>query len=756
MALENGQYINDLNPANPAGGDPKSQGDDHLRLLKQCIKDSMPGFTGAVIVGGVATGTANTYVLSPATPLLSYTANTLVAWKPSTTNTGVSTINISGLGARNILQADGTALRPGDLSQYVLMVDTGTEYRLVGVTKNYVDQLAFSAALPGQPGGNAPYELISQNMVPTWQLRGPLFRSARTSNTQLTNADQGQFIDFTSGTFTQTFALPSALGNGWNVTLRNSGSGDIELEAPAAVSTTSGTVASPLSTTVFSVPAGLSITAGDLLVLRRTSQPFLIRTIGTAVSYTSNTAQTIATLTSVGTTATLTTSAPHGRSTGDTITVSGATPAAYNGTFVVTVTSTTALTYTMLSAPGTSASPVGSYVAGSTLTLSAVYRLDDSGVSPQTVSTINAGGTTATLTTASAHGLATGNYVTVSGATPAAYNGTFAITVLSPTSFSYTTLTAPGGSATVVGSYTIQYTDWTITTRPATGGIDGKAAYLMYPGETRVMQCDGASLNSFVVNGFIKDWTASTAAIPKPPGYRRFSGWLWAAGASGAKTGSTGTAAFGSGGGACLPFTLAAASVPEAGPLIVGSGGVGPSAAAPGVQGGNSTYAGMTIYGGAGGANGGGTGGSGGGMLSAGTTGVGATGFAPGGRPKQVASGSGFGGAGYGVDGDFGGGDGGSSGATSSNSAYGGGGGNQGIGGSSVYGGAGGGSSGGTTGGVGAPGGTSVFGGNGGAGANAGVSGGNGTAPGGAGGSTQTGAKAGDGARGQLTMKGEL
>ena len=61
--------------------------------------------------------------------------------------------------------------------------------------------------------------------------------------------------------------------------------------------------------------------------------------------------------------------------------------------------------------------------------------------------------TTATLTTATAHGLSNGNTVTVFGAVHAAYNGTFVITVTGPTTFTYTMLSDPGGSATTVGQY---------------------------------------------------------------------------------------------------------------------------------------------------------------------------------------------------------------------------------------------------------------------------------------------------------------
>ena len=48
MGLESGTYISDLNAANPAAGDLKSQGDDHLRLIKSTIKATFPNITGAV------------------------------------------------------------------------------------------------------------------------------------------------------------------------------------------------------------------------------------------------------------------------------------------------------------------------------------------------------------------------------------------------------------------------------------------------------------------------------------------------------------------------------------------------------------------------------------------------------------------------------------------------------------------------------------------------------------------------------------
>jgi hypothetical protein len=56
-------------------------------------------------------------------------------------------------------------------------------------------------------------------------------------------------------------------------------------------------------------------------------------------------------------------------------------------------------------------------------------------------------GTTANATTTAAHGFRTGDLVTIAGAAPAAYNGSFAIVVSSPTQFTYTMASNPGAAA---------------------------------------------------------------------------------------------------------------------------------------------------------------------------------------------------------------------------------------------------------------------------------------------------------------------
>lgn len=49
MALETGTYISDLVTTNPVGGtDPKSQGDDHIRLIKSTLQTTFPNVSGAM------------------------------------------------------------------------------------------------------------------------------------------------------------------------------------------------------------------------------------------------------------------------------------------------------------------------------------------------------------------------------------------------------------------------------------------------------------------------------------------------------------------------------------------------------------------------------------------------------------------------------------------------------------------------------------------------------------------------------------
>jgi len=152
MALETGNYIFNLVSSNPTGADPKSRGDDHLRLVKSVLQNCFAGLTGPVIVSGNNGGAVNAYTLTPTPPLPSYVVGMEVLFFPTATNTGASTMNISTLGDVPIVAVNNAVLAANDLvanRPYRATYD-GTSFRLNSITKNYVDQLAFNTALPAQ------------------------------------------------------------------------------------------------------------------------------------------------------------------------------------------------------------------------------------------------------------------------------------------------------------------------------------------------------------------------------------------------------------------------------------------------------------------------------------------------------------------------------------------------------------------------------------------------------------------------------
>jgi hypothetical protein len=126
---------------------------------------------------------------------------------------------------------------------------------------------------------------------------------------------------------------------------------------------------------------------------------------------------------------TITTSAPHGLSAGQLVTISGVGVAGYNGTFpVVSVPNATQFTYAV-GASGLAASGGGT-----------------------------AASATSTIQTVAAHGLAVGQLVTTAGIGVPGYNGTFQITAVpDATHFSFTAATgglaaSGGGTAAAAGS----------------------------------------------------------------------------------------------------------------------------------------------------------------------------------------------------------------------------------------------------------------------------------------------------------------
>lgn len=131
---------------------------------------------------------------------------------------------------------------------------------------------------------------------------------------------------------------------------------------------------------------------------------------------------------------------------------------------------------------------------------------------------------------------------------------------------------------------------------------DGRTNWIMYPGEGRLFQCDGTAIRSMVIRNFYKKFT-STQNFIKPPGYSRFDGRLWGAGASGSiSTQQAYMGVGGSGGAAAQPFSMPAAVLADTELVTIAASVPGISASGEstvsGTAGGQSSFAGYIALGG--------------------------------------------------------------------------------------------------------------------------------------------------------------
>ena len=83
------------------------------------------------------TGTANAYVITPAISIGAYSVGQSFTFIPANTNTGASTLNVNGLGAKNILY-HGLALNPGNIDPLIpaTVVYDGTQFQLLNPSFN--------------------------------------------------------------------------------------------------------------------------------------------------------------------------------------------------------------------------------------------------------------------------------------------------------------------------------------------------------------------------------------------------------------------------------------------------------------------------------------------------------------------------------------------------------------------------------------------------------------------------------------------
>lgn len=159
MTIEVATYITDLQPVNPTSTDQVSQGDDHLRLIKQVLQNTFPNASKVNYFPGAGAGAAGTIAATSQNSLIYYDttagdiavtlptlATALAGWtvgliKTSTDANGVMVSPPSG----NILTQWGAVatVRVGAVCSSARFIWTGTSWicskdgPLIGSTVNF-------------------------------------------------------------------------------------------------------------------------------------------------------------------------------------------------------------------------------------------------------------------------------------------------------------------------------------------------------------------------------------------------------------------------------------------------------------------------------------------------------------------------------------------------------------------------------------------------------------------------------------------
>ena len=131
-----------------------------------------------------ATNSGNAYSVSLAVAPASYTAGLMVTFKTSAANTGAATLNINGLGAKNILKYANQALIANDLAnaQMVMVMYDGASFQMLNPTPG------FTGSLAGDVTGTQGATQIASGVVGSAEITDGSIANADIANSTITPA----------------------------------------------------------------------------------------------------------------------------------------------------------------------------------------------------------------------------------------------------------------------------------------------------------------------------------------------------------------------------------------------------------------------------------------------------------------------------------------------------------------------------------------------------------------------------------------
>jgi hypothetical protein len=227
MALETATYIDGLVVTNPLGTDAKSQGDDHIRLLKSTLKATFPNVTGAL----TATHTELNYVdgVTSAIQTQIDTKGAIAgqAWTGNHTFPTQTAADNSTKAATTAYVDAADALKANLASPALTGTPTaptaspGTNTTQLATTA-FATQLSFQAALPVQTGEAGKY-LQTDGSAASWENISNL-KSAKSAAYTVIATDRYKHFALT-GTDTLTLTAAATLGDGFILYIRNDGTG---------------------------------------------------------------------------------------------------------------------------------------------------------------------------------------------------------------------------------------------------------------------------------------------------------------------------------------------------------------------------------------------------------------------------------------------------------------------------------------------------------------------------------------------------